>query len=67
MKEADIKRCKVGDRVRFKPLIRDAGDACDGTITAKRGTEVDIAWDDGETCTVVPYDYTRITLLETGK
>jgi hypothetical protein len=48
MTEAEIKKAKIGDRVKFVPLDHDAGDYCEGTITHKLGKHVEITWDDGE-------------------
>ena len=62
MTEAEIKRAKIGDRVKFVPLPGDAGEPSEGEITHKLGSRVEITWDDGETCTVVPHHYTRIFL-----
>ena len=62
MKLAEIKRAKIGDRVKFVPLEHDAGEPCEGSITHKLGERVEVAWDDGTTCTVIPHDYTRIFL-----
>jgi hypothetical protein len=50
MTEAEIEKAKIGDRVKFVPLDHDAGDYCEGTITNKLGTHVEITWDDGEVC-----------------
>lgn len=62
MKEAEIKRAKIGDRVKFVPLDHDAGEPSEGVITHKLGQRVEITWDDGETCTMIPHDYTRVFL-----
>ena len=62
MTEAEIKKAKIGDRVKFVPLKHDAGEYSEGNITHKLGQRVEITWDDGETCTVAPHDYTRIFL-----
>lgn len=64
MTKTEIKRAKIGDRVTFKPLDKDAGDPCDGTITHKHGERVEITWDDGATCIMIPHDYTRVFLKE---
>lgn len=65
MTEEEIKRAKIGDRVKFVPLEHDAGEPCEGEITHKLGQRVEITWDDGETCTMVPHDYTRVFLIPT--
>ena len=62
MKESEIKRAKIGDRVKFVPLPGDAGEYSEGKITHKLGQRVEITWDDGETSTMVPHDYTRVHL-----
>lgn len=62
MTESQIKSAKIGDRVKFVPLTHDAGEPCGGKITHKLGERVEITWDDGETCTMVPHDYTRVFL-----
>ena len=62
MTEAEIKRAKIGDRVKFVPLENDAGDYSEGKITHKLGQRVEITWDDGATCTMIPHDYTRVFL-----
>jgi hypothetical protein len=64
MNAKQIKAVKVGDRVKFEPLEHDAGDYCEGTITHKHGERVEITWDDGETCTMIPHDYTRVFLVQ---
>lgn len=63
MTEAQIKNAKIGDRVKFVPLPDDAGEYSEGTITHKLGQRVEITWDDGETCTVMPHSYTCVHLI----
>ncbi len=62
MTKQQIKTVKIGARVKFVPLEHDAGEYSEGTITHKLGERVEITWDDGATCTMVPYDYTRVFL-----
>jgi hypothetical protein len=61
--EAQIKQSKIGDRVKFVPLPGDAGEYSEGKITHKLGQRVEITWDDGETCIMIPHDYTRVYLI----
>jgi hypothetical protein len=62
MTEAEIKKAKIGDRVEFVPLSHDAGTYRKGTITHKLGQRVEITWDDGEICSMIPHDYTGVFL-----
>jgi hypothetical protein len=60
MTEAEIRHCRVGDRVKFIPLKGDAGEPCGGVITHKVGSHVEITWDDGAICSMIPFNYTRV-------
>lgn len=63
MKAAEIKQAKVGDRVKFEPRVHDAGEYCEGTITAVGRDEVTITWDDDHDVTVMyPMQFTRVSL-----
>ena len=60
MTETQIAKAKIGDRVKFAPLSHDAGEYCEGTVTHKLGSKIEITWDDGEVYAYGPMPGTRI-------
>ena len=52
MTELEIKRAKIGDRVKFVPLDADSDAYSEGTITNVLHKAVEVTWDDG---TVIAY------------
>lgn len=46
MTEADLKKAKIGDRVKFVP-INDGGEYSEGVLTGKLARHFEVTWDDG--------------------
>lgn len=63
MTEEQIKRAKIGDRVKFVPLDHDAGEYSEGKITHKLGSRVEITWDDGEVYSMDANSASRVSLM----
>lgn len=47
MTEADLKKAKIGARVKFEP-IGNGGEYSEGTLTAKLDRHFEVTWDDGD-------------------
>lgn len=48
MTEQELKRAKVGDRVKFQPIADGDDGYSEGNITLITGRRYEVTWDDGE-------------------
>lgn len=64
MTETEIRRAKIGDRVKFVPLEHDAGDYSEGVITHKLNSAVEVTWDDGDVSSFRSDPASRVFLMK---
>lgn len=62
MKIEEIRRAKVGDRVKYEPRNADEGEYCEGTVTGVGDLWVEISWDDGVDRTSYRMNFPRVFL-----